>query len=133
MLQPQNCRLTVSLRDGAYAQTATMDFRYRETLESQLGQLSIKVSVKDWAKLFEFKNESGELLAFRATTYVSYAVTAVDGIGLDSALFVSNHTDGTVSKRFNRLLLPALGGTCDLGISSRSSAPRRLRRDEPTA
>lgn len=73
----------MSLRDGAYAQTATMDFVHRETLDPQLAQLLFKARNKDWAKLFEFRNESGELLAFRATTYGSHSVTAVDSIGLD--------------------------------------------------
>jgi hypothetical protein len=54
-----------------------MDFVHRETLESQLAQLSSTVRQQDWAKLFEFRNESGELLAFRATAYGSYSVTAV--------------------------------------------------------
>jgi hypothetical protein len=78
MLQPLSWRLTVSLRDGAYAQTATMDFVHRETLDLQLGQLLFKQRRNDWAKLFEFTNESGEVLAFRATTYGSHTVTAVD-------------------------------------------------------
>jgi hypothetical protein len=78
MLQPRNWRFTVSLRDGTYAQTATMDFVHRETLDTQLVQLLFKQRTKDFAKLFEFKNESGELLAFRATTYGSHTITAVD-------------------------------------------------------
>ena len=84
MPKPRNWRLTVSLRDGAYSQTATMDFVHRETLESQLAQLSFKVRKQDWAKLFEFTNECGELLAFRATTYGSYSVTAVPAVLLAS-------------------------------------------------
>ncbi len=81
MPQPLNWRLTVSLRDGAYNQTVTMDFVHRETLDLQLVQLFFKRRTTDWAKLFEFTNESGELLAFRATAYGSHAVTAIDGIG----------------------------------------------------
>jgi hypothetical protein len=77
MLKPLNWRLTVSLRDGTYAQTATMDFVHRETLDVQLVQLFFKQRTRDSAKLFEFKNESGELLAFRATTYGSHTVTSV--------------------------------------------------------
>jgi hypothetical protein len=83
MLMPLNWRLTVSLKDGAYAQTATMDFVSRETLDSQLVQLFFKQRTNDWAKLFEFRNETGELLAFRATAYGSHTVTAIESIGLD--------------------------------------------------
>jgi len=52
-----------------------MDFVHRETLDSQLVQLFFKQRTKDFAKLFEFTNESGELLAFRATTYGSHTIT----------------------------------------------------------
>jgi hypothetical protein len=68
----------VNLRDGKYAQTASMDFVHRGTLDPQLAQLLVKQRVGDGAKLFEFTNESGELLAFRASAYGSHTITAVD-------------------------------------------------------
>jgi hypothetical protein len=78
MLQPLNWRLSVSLLDGAYAQTATMDFVRRETIDLQLGQLLFKQQDKYSRKLCEFTNELGELLAFRMVAYDSHSVTAID-------------------------------------------------------
>jgi hypothetical protein len=78
MPQPLNWRLSVSLRDGKYAQIATMDFVRRETIDVQLVQLLFKQNDIDGRKLFEFKNELGELLAFRAATYGSHIVTALE-------------------------------------------------------
>jgi hypothetical protein len=78
MSQPLNWRLSVSLRDGKYAQTATIDFACRETIELQLVQLLFKQHGNDGRKLFEFTNEQGELLAFRAMTYGSHTVTAIE-------------------------------------------------------
>ena len=73
-----NWRLSVNLRDGNYAQIATMDFARRETIDLQLVQLLFKQNDNDSRKLFEFTNELGELLAFRATTYSSHIVTALE-------------------------------------------------------
>jgi isopropylmalate/homocitrate/citramalate synthase len=42
MPQSLKWRFSVSLRDGAYAQIATMDFARRETIELQLVQLLFK-------------------------------------------------------------------------------------------
>jgi hypothetical protein len=78
VLQPLNWRLSVSLRDGTYAQTATMDFIRRETLDFQLVQQLLKQQDKHWRTLFEFTNELGELLAFRAAAYDSHVVTAIE-------------------------------------------------------
>jgi hypothetical protein len=78
MSQPLNWRLSVSLRDGNYAQTATMDFARRETIEAQLVQLFFKQNDNRGRKLFEFTNELGELLAFRAAAYGSHTVTAIE-------------------------------------------------------
>ena len=78
MPQSLNWRLSVSLQDGTYAQIATMDFARRETIESQLVQLVFKQNAHDCRKLFEFTNERGELLAFRATAYGSHTVTAIE-------------------------------------------------------
>jgi hypothetical protein len=78
MVQPLNWRLSVNLRDRIYTQTATMDFVRRETIDLQLVQLLFKQHDTDFRKLFEFKNELGELLAFRAAAYESHAVTAIE-------------------------------------------------------
>ena len=70
-------RLNVNLRDGKYCQVATLDFMRRGTIDVQLAQLGFKQSDHDWSKLFEFTNETGDLLAFRAATYGSHTVTAI--------------------------------------------------------
>jgi hypothetical protein len=80
MTESFHWRLSVSLRDGPYAQTATMDFSQRETIDGQLGQLASEQYGGNSWQLFEFKNESGELLAFRAATYCSHSVTAISAI-----------------------------------------------------
>jgi hypothetical protein len=78
MVQPLNWRLSVSLRDRKYTQTATIDFARRETIDLQLVQLMFKQHDKNWRTLFEFTNELGELLAFRAVAYHSHVVTAIE-------------------------------------------------------
>jgi hypothetical protein len=78
MPQSLNWRLSVSLREGTYAQTATMDFARRETIDLQLVQLLFRQNDSDCRKLFEFTNEFGELLAFRAIAYGSHTVTAIE-------------------------------------------------------
>jgi hypothetical protein len=55
-----------------------MDFVRRETIDLQLVQLLFKQHDTDFRKLFEFTNELGELLAFRAAAYESHAVTAIE-------------------------------------------------------
>jgi hypothetical protein len=55
-----------------------MDFARRETIEMQLVQLLFKQNGTDCRKLFEFTNELGELLAFRANAYGSHTVTAIE-------------------------------------------------------
>jgi hypothetical protein len=70
-------RLSVSLRDGPYAQIATLDFSQRETIDAQLAQLSFEQYGSNCRQLFEFTNESGELLAFRASAYRSYSVAPI--------------------------------------------------------
>jgi hypothetical protein len=80
MLQPLSWRLSVSLRDHTYTQTATMDFIRRETIDLQLVQLLFKQHDKHWRTLFEFTNELGELLAFRAAAYDSHVVTAIENV-----------------------------------------------------
>ena len=77
MVQPLSWRLSVNLRDHAYAQVATMDFARRETIDLQLVQLLFKQNDEHWSKLFEFTNELGELLAFRASAYDSHTVTEI--------------------------------------------------------
>lgn len=76
--QPLNWRLSVRLSDGRYAQTATMDFVRRETIDLQLVQLKFKQHDPSFTRLFEFTNEHGELLAFRAVSYGSHSVTAIE-------------------------------------------------------
>ena len=71
-------RLSVRLQDGNYAQTVTLDFVCRDTVESQRSQLLFKQCDYNCPGLFEFRNESGELLAFRAFAYHSHSVTALD-------------------------------------------------------
>jgi hypothetical protein len=78
MIQSLSWRLSVNLRDGTYTQTATMDFACRETIDLQLVQLLFKQHDKHWRTLFEFTNELGELLAFRAAAYESHVVTAIE-------------------------------------------------------
>jgi hypothetical protein len=78
MVQPFSWRLSVNLRDHKYTQIATMDFARRETVDLQLVQLFFKQHDKNWTKLFEFTNEVGELLAFRASTYTSHTVTEIE-------------------------------------------------------
>ena len=78
MAQPLSWRLSVHLRDGTYAQTATIDFARRETIDLQLVQLFFKQHDKSWSKLFEFMNEFGELLAFRASAYDSHTVIEIE-------------------------------------------------------
>jgi hypothetical protein len=78
MVQPLNWRLNVNLSDGKYAQVATIDFARRETLDLQLVQLFFKQHGNDLSKLFEFTNELGELLAFRASAYDSHTVTEIE-------------------------------------------------------
>jgi hypothetical protein len=80
MPQPLNWRLSVTLRDGTRAQTATIDFVRRETIDLQLVQLLFKQQ-DSWKKLFEFTNEFGELLAFRAMAYGSHSVTPIESRG----------------------------------------------------
>jgi hypothetical protein len=55
-----------------------MDFLRRETIDLQLVQLFFKQYGNDLSKLFEFTNELGELLAFRASTYDSHTVTEIE-------------------------------------------------------
>lgn len=78
MVQPSTWRLSVNLRDRAYTQVATMDFARRERIDLQLVQLFFKQHDNHWSKLFEFTNEHGELLAFRASAYDSHSVTEID-------------------------------------------------------
>jgi hypothetical protein len=78
MVQPLSWRLSVNLRDRTYTQIATMDFARRETIDLQLVQLFFKQDDKNWSKLFEFTNEHGELLAFRASAYDSHTVTEIE-------------------------------------------------------
>jgi hypothetical protein len=58
-----------------------MDFVSRETIDVQLVQLLFKQNDTSWTKLFEFTNEFGELLAFRAFAYGSHSITAINGPG----------------------------------------------------
>jgi hypothetical protein len=58
-----------------------MDFVRRETIDLQLVQLLFKQHDESWRTLFEFTNELGELLAFRAIAYGSHTVTAIDSQG----------------------------------------------------
>ena len=78
MVQPLSWRLSVNLRDRKYTQIATMDFARRERIDLQLVQLLFKQHDKSWSKLFEFTNELGELLAFRASAYDSHTVTEIE-------------------------------------------------------
>lgn len=55
-----------------------MDFARRERIDLQLVQLFFKQHDNHWSKLFEFTNEHGELLAFRASAYDSHSVTEID-------------------------------------------------------
>jgi hypothetical protein len=64
----------VRLRAPGVARTVTLDFKLRSTLELQLRQLTFH-SKSDRRVLFEFKNEFGELLAFRASAFESFAIT----------------------------------------------------------
>jgi hypothetical protein len=70
----RNWRLSVHLRAGAVVRTVTLDFKLRRTLELQLRQLTNHPK-SDRMKLFEFTNEFGELLAFRASAFESFAIT----------------------------------------------------------
>jgi hypothetical protein len=55
-----------------------MDFARRETVDAQLVQLFFKQNETNGRRLFEFTNELGELLAFRAGAYGSHTVTAIE-------------------------------------------------------
>ena len=77
MPQCPHWRLSIYLRDGKYTQTATMDFTRRETIEPQLAQLLFRQNDINARGLFEFTNEFGEVLAFRAFAYGSHSVTAI--------------------------------------------------------
>jgi hypothetical protein len=74
MANEPHWRLSVKLRDGRTAHTATIDFRVLSTLAMQVRQLKQRPT-EDWTQLFEFTNELGDLLAFRASTYQSFAIT----------------------------------------------------------
>ncbi len=77
---PRTCRwrLSVRLKDGTYAQTAVLDFLHRETIDAQVAQLLFGQNDYNSKGLFEFVNELGELLAFRAFAYRSHEVTPID-------------------------------------------------------
>ncbi len=77
-------RLSVRLRDGKRSQVSTIDFIRRETVEMQLTQLLFKQNDYNCRALFEFTNELGELLAFRAYAYRSYAITLVETLATAS-------------------------------------------------
>jgi len=77
-------RLLVTLRDHYSTQIATLDFRDRETIETQAKQF-MKNRRLGGKYLYEFVNEYGELLAFREAVYESHEVASLAQVAGDTA------------------------------------------------